>query len=103
LIFLDSEKIGDPYARENLEKISEILNSNPLIRGDFKSFEFTVTQTGSIIKVRHNLRYTPTDVFVSWVTNDSTIVLKYDQIDDEFLAFTSSQECRLRLIIGRIA
>lgn len=102
MIFLDSEKIEDPVARENLEKISEVINGNPLMKGQFKVFDIDVTDTSSVVKIPHNLKFTPTDVWVSWINPTSTIVVRYDMIDGTHLAFTSSAQCKVRLIAGRM-
>jgi hypothetical protein len=103
VVFLDSEQIGDPLAREALEKISEVLNASPLLTGNLKVFEFDVTNTSTTIKIRHRFSFAPTDVWVSWVTNNATISIKYDEIDETFLAFTASAACKVRLIAGRIS
>lgn len=102
MISLDSEKIEDPAARENFEKISESLNGNALFGGQFKSIEIDVTDTSRPIKVPHGLRFRPTDLWTSWVTNGAAITIFHAQIDDEFFAFQSTAVCKVRFIIGRI-
>lgn len=101
MIFLDTEKISDPNVRENMEKISEVLNSNPFASGKFTIFEIDVTNTTSVIKFKHNLKFIPTDVFVSWVNPTSTINVRYDLIDKEYITFTSTAKCRVRIVVGR--
>lgn len=104
-IILNNKQNGGNTPRddkENFETINEFVNATPLLAGQFKSFEIDVTNTSSTIKFRHEMSFKPMDVFVSWVNPSSTIVIKYDLIDEEFLAFTSSAACKLRLIAGRI-
>lgn len=103
VVFLDSEKIEDANVRECMEKISEVLNASPFNTGELKVFDFEVTNTSSTIKVRHRFSFTPTDVWVSWVSNNATVAIKYDEIDDTFLAFTASAACKVRIIAGRIS
>lgn len=103
VVVLDSEKIQDPNVRECMEKISEVLNASPFNTGELKVFEFNVTNTSSTIKVRHRFSFTPTDVWVSWVSGGATIAIQYDEVDETFLAFTASAACKVRIIAGRIS
>lgn len=103
MITLDTEKIDNENIRENFEKISEVINSNPIVGGELKVFNIEVFDTSSTILIRHGFKFTPTDVWVSWISQPSTVSIKYEFIDNEFLAFTSSQECKLRIIAGRIS
>jgi len=102
VVFLDSEQIEDPIVRECMEKVSEVLNASPFNTGNLKVFSFDVTNTASTIKIRHRFNFTPTDVWVSWVSKGATISIKYDEIDETFLAFTASAACKVRLLAGRI-
>jgi hypothetical protein len=103
VVFLDSENIADMAVRECMEKISEVLNASPFNTGELKVFEYSVTNTSSTIKIRHRFNFTPTDVWVSWASNNATITIKYDEIDETFLAFTASAASKVRLIAGRIS
>lgn len=102
VIFLDSEQIEDPAVRESMEKISEVLNASPFNTGNLRAFEFDVTNTVSTIKIRHRFKFKPTDAWFSWVSNGATATMKYDLIDDTYLAFTVSAACKVRIIAGRI-
>jgi hypothetical protein len=101
MIILDTEKIEDSAARENFEKISEVINLNELLGGQFRVFDVLATDLGGDIKIKHNLKFTPTDIWTTWVTNNSTISIKYDKIDSEFFVFSTSARCRVRFIVGR--
>ena len=101
-IFLDSEKVDGGPIREITEKLSELLNSNELMGGDFKVFDIQVTDNTRVIKIPHGFKFTPTDFWISWINPTSTIVLRYDLVDETYIAFTSTDICRLRVIAGRI-
>jgi len=101
VLVLDSEKIDDPYVRECMEKISEAINGSKFVSGKFDIFEVNVTNTTTKIKSPHGLKYTPTDVFVSWVNPTSTIAIRYDLVDENNIVFTSSAACKVRFIVGR--
>lgn len=102
MIILDNENVSDPAVRENFEKVSELVNANSLLLGEFRVFDIEATNTTGDIKIRHNFKFTPTDIWTSFVTNNSTIVIKYDRIDGEHFVFTTSARCRVRFIVGRI-
>lgn len=103
IVVLDTEKINDPIVRECMEKLSEVLNSGTFTSGKFKIYELKVTNTTSTIKFPHGLNFIPSDVWVSWVSPTSTIVIQYDQIDEKHIYFTSSSTCKLRIVAGRPA
>lgn len=101
-IILDTKNPDAITTQENFEIISEYINQTPILAGAFESYEIDVTNTSSVIKFRHGLNFAPRDVFITWINPTSTVVIRYDLIDETYLAFTSSAECRVRMIAGRV-
>lgn len=96
-------QVEDPYMQQNMKALSDIFNVNPFLKGQWRFIEFTVTYSGTNIKLQHNLNFAPADALVTSVIN-GTITFKYASFDKDFIVFdatVSTAPMTVRALIGK--
>lgn len=100
MISLNLEYIEDPQDRENAEKLATEFKVNPFLNGSLKHFVLTVDAAQNGYKFKHNLGYRPYDVFITYVSDSSNVVINYDEIDSEHISFDFPSACIVRFFAG---
>ncbi len=95
------EPIKDFYTRENFQKLLEVFGQNPFLSGSFRVFNSSPKRTDTSHKINHGLSFTPTDVFITYISNDATVVPVFSDITRELLSFNVSKACSFRCVAGR--
>lgn len=96
-------QIEDIYVQQNMKALSDIFNTNPFLKGQWRFITFDVQATASGVKLQHNLPFTPADVLVTSVIN-GTLTLKYASFDDTFIVFdatVTTAPMTVRAFIGK--
>lgn len=86
-------EIEDYFLRENFRKTKEFIGLQPILNGDFRFFEITITGNKTNFKFAHNFTFTPKDVIQSSVTFSGgvgALVWNYSSFDSTFLNLTTS-------------
>lgn len=97
------DKIEDPVARENFERI--IAASREDVLGKFvgRFVEYTFEGAVTNFKVPHNLPFQPTDVIQTSLLGGSTVTWVYDSFTTTDVVLTTSSACVVRAFIGTYA
>lgn len=74
-------EITDRYLRENFKRLNDFAQIPGMALLNFTRLEITLTEEKTSFKVPHNLGYTPTDIWVTWVTGPALVQFNYDQFD----------------------
>lgn len=82
-------QIEDIYVQQNMKALSDIFNTNPFLKGQWRFITFEVKATGTGQKLAHNLPFTPADMLVTSVIN-GTLTVKYANFDDTFIVFDAT-------------
>lgn len=94
------EEIADKYIQENFRRLREYLTLEPLLRGRFYFFEIGVSGAVTDQKFAHNLGFPPQDVLQTSLVGPGTLTWKYDQFTRDFLVFSTTDKCTVRVYIG---
>ncbi len=101
MLELNSDNILDKQMKDNLEKLSLEFMKNPFLNGDFKHFEISILSANSEYRFRHSLNYTPSDILITYISNNSAVEILYDQIDNNFVVFNFPSACTIRFLAGK--
>lgn len=93
--------IKDLVLRENFKMVETSLNSEPLLRGNFKFFEITVESLVTNLRYQHRLGFRPLDVITTYVSDQESVIWNFSEFTDEFLDITTTGACTIRAFIGR--
>ena len=96
-------QVEDVYMQQNMKAISDIFNTNPFLKGQWRFMEITIQNTATAVKYQHNLPFIPTDVLVTSTLN-GTITFKYASFDKDFLVFDATVTTApmvVRALVGR--
>jgi hypothetical protein len=95
-------EVKDTYVRENFQRVQNLHDQNPLMRGQWvmKEYEFIGAVTNQ--KVPHGLSFQPKDVLLTRITGVGTITLNHDKFDLTNLDFTTTGPCVVRLLVGTL-
>ena len=94
------EPIKDFYTRENFQKLLEVFGRNPFLRGSFRVYKAEAYKADTSFKIIHGLSFTPTDVFVTYISNSETVSPNFEDITNKVLSFNVSGPCEFRCIAG---
>lgn len=93
--------ITDILTRENFKMIESGFNNEAILRGNFKFFEFTISDGVTNLRLQHRLGFRPMDVITTYVSDQESVIWNYSEFTDEFLDITTSGACTVRAFIGR--
>ena len=93
--------IKDFYTRENFRLVDEFLNEYPMLRGEWKFFEFVVTQAETNLRISHNLKFQPTDIIQTSSIGAGTLTFNYDKFNTETIDVTTTDAVTVRAFVGR--
>ena len=54
----------DLQLRQNFKSLSQVFNVNPFLKGEWKFLALTISNSGTYLKIPHNLGFKPLDVIV---------------------------------------
>lgn len=98
-----SKDIEDESSRDNFKKLQDFLSSIPLLKGDFKFFEISVSSAVTNFKFKHNLSFIPMDVLQTYVSGGVSVTWNYDSFDRTNVDITTDGATTIRAFIGRYA
>lgn len=94
-------EIVDKWARENFRRLQDFLRDEPMLRGNFKYVEFSVTSAATHT-VPHRLGFQPVEVIQLHISPDTvTTTWKFDSFTSTTFKVTTSAACTIRAYIGR--
>ena len=93
-------EITDKFIRDNFQRISNFIQSQDLLAGDFKFFQLDLDGTANQI-VSHNLGFLPKDVIFLGVTDSESVTFNYDSFTRDVFSITSTGSCTVRFFAGR--
>lgn len=97
---LEQMSNDDPYIRDNFKRLQDSIESEPLLKSDFKFFEIAVNAASVAKAYPHNLGYLPLDVILTRVSGGATVTFLYDRFTSDNIYFTTSAACTFRCFIG---
>jgi hypothetical protein len=93
--------VEDEVLREFLYKLMLDLQSEPIIRGEWKFFEIEFKQAVTNYKFPHQLKFVPRDVIQTQHSGVGLFVWNYDQFDNKYLDITTTGACKIRAFVGQ--
>jgi hypothetical protein len=96
--FFDRE-ISDEYVADNFRKLKEFFRAETPFLG-FSHYEVTLDSAVTDFEFTHNLSFQPQDAFVTFISNDATMVFKFDQFTKDLVVFSTSAACTVRFFLG---
>jgi hypothetical protein len=93
----DPEVVQDYPAKENFKTLKEVLESNPIFKGNFERLEFTVATAGTH-SIKHALGAIPTDILETWKTG--AITWNYSTFTKDAVYLTTTGAVTFRGFIG---
>lgn len=97
---LNVDPIGDARTRENFQKIIEEFGKNPFLKGTFRVFESSPKKADTSHKIIHGLGFAPTDIIITFISNDATVRPVFSDVTRTVIAFDVSKECTFRCLAG---
>lgn len=105
---LFTAEIDDYFLRENFRKTQEFVRLQPILNGDFRFIEMTITGNASF-KFAHNLSFVPKDVIqtsVIFSAGAGSLAWNYSSFDSTFIYLTTTgmaatDTCTVRALLGR--
>jgi len=100
---LELNNVPDERLREQLEVVDDFLVENPYARFKGRVFELTFTAAATNYRVLHNLKRTPKDAWMTYITPDSGgvwITFNWDEFDTEYFDVTVNGACTVRVMVG---
>ena len=103
MIDLIFDKLSDPVARENFEKLDQHLRDQIFSKLEGKHFEIVISGAVTNQRFKHNLGFVPKDIVQTSVKGAGTISWNYDNFDKDYVYFTTTNACTVRVFIGTYA
>ena len=99
MINLNTENQSPAAVKENFEKLGELINSHPLLRGTFKFMEIVVEAPTATYKIYHRLGFRPKDVIITYISS-GTVTPVYNSFTSETIELNVSSTSTIRLLVG---
>lgn len=96
-LVLDSVK--DDASWECFAEIQREFNSRPILLGDWKFFQISVTGAVTDYKFKHNLGFIPKDIIQTAVIG-GPITWSYSKFDIDYVYLSTTGSCTFRGFIG---
>lgn len=95
------EEIDDnPYVRDNFKRLQDAIDTEAVLKPEFKFFQITVTSGVTSFSYPHKLKYQPKDVIFLSASNNADVTFKYDSFTATNIVFTTTAACTFRCFIG---
>lgn len=94
--------------QDNMQRLQNFFNSDPLVNGQFKFFQSSFTQDLTDFKIPHGLNFIPKDVIQTSKVGTGTIVFNYALFDRTNISVTTSGTLAtdalvVRYLVGRLS
>lgn len=100
MISLIFKNIEDPYILENFQRLSNFLNSDVMLMGNFKFYTLTFTGAVTNYRFKHNLDFVPKDLILTSITGSATVTINYDLFTKDYIDITTSGGTTIRFLVG---
>lgn len=94
------KEVEDPYVKENFDRIARYIADQTILAGQWKFYRIELSQSASLFKFKHNLKFVPKDIIVLSADGDKNIDFRFDLFDREYIYFSVHGPVVLRLLIG---
>lgn len=99
MLNLLTEKLDLDQATENFLKIADFVLNHPILGGNFKMIEVSVTNPSSTYVVYHRLGFKPKDVIITYISTGTATPI-YDSFTKDTLQLNVSSASTIRFLIG---
>ena len=100
MIKLLRKEIEDNYLQENFLRIEREINSQDLLRGQWKFFELDFSKSVTNFRFQHRLPFLPKDVIQTSLTGVGALTFNYDLFTKEHLDVSTTGPCVVRFFVG---
>ncbi len=100
MIKLLRKEIEDNYLQENFLRIEKEVNSQAILRGQWKFFQVEFTKSVANFKFQHRLPYTPKDIILTSTTGTGVASFDFNLITDTHLDISTTGPCTIRFFVG---
>jgi len=97
------KEIEQKYSRENFARISRYINSQTILRGQWKLYEKTFESAVTNFKMAHNFDFIPTDIIMLSTIGDRNIYFNFDEFDLTNFDITAAGAVKIRWLAGSYA
>lgn len=97
---LQIEKVEDPIARENFQRLQDDSLKDALPKGQWKFFEIVFTKAVTNFKYPHSLGFMPKDIIQTSLKGAGSLTWNYNLFDSTNLNITTSGACTVRAFVG---
>lgn len=101
-IALILKDISDIYVRDNFYRLQKYFNDSVFFDGDFDFYEIEIPEANTNFKIRHGLKFIPTDIILLAVYGDFNFYFKYQNFDRDFIYVHANGPCSLRFLAGKL-
>lgn len=102
MIDLLTDNLTPEKIQENFQKLREFISKNPVLSGNFKFYEVTVTNASANYPIYHRLGFEPKDVIITYVSTGTASPV-YSSFTKEKIELNVSTACSIRLLIGSMS
>lgn len=93
------DAIDDQRVRESIQWMYEYLIAEPILRGKFEFFEFSVGGAVTALKIPHNLGFRPKDIIKTSEIGGAATFL-FDQFTPQYIVLTTTAATTVRFFGG---
>lgn len=101
-IGLNLKGVAEQASRENFELLENTFRGIRLLDGTFKFFEIAIPGAATHYRVRHNLGFTPKDIFQTSLVGSGTLTWNYELFDADYLDITTTAAMTVRAYVGKV-
>lgn len=99
---INLELIQEPEVREVFQRLMETLNQNPVLSGVFRTVVVKVDKAVTDLKIRHGLRFKPTDIIETSIEGSGTISWNRSQFTETYLSVSTTGPVTVRALVGEL-
>lgn len=92
--------IDDVYIRENFKRLNLFFQKDSILKGAWKFFDLSFSQSVTDEKVRHGLAFRPLDVIQTSKIGSGDITFHFEKFTSEYLLLSTTGPCAVRLFVG---
>lgn len=94
------ENTADEITRENMRRIMEYVRTQALANANVVVREIVFPKALTNFRYPHGLPFTPKDVVLLSTLGAGVLTINYKLFDKDYLDFTTTDACTVRLLIG---
>lgn len=100
MIKLLRKEIEDNYLQENFLRIEREVNSQAILRGQWKFFELEFTKAVANFRFQHRLSFFPKDIIHTSTEGVGVASFNFDLFSDSHLDISTTGACVIRFFVG---